>query len=117
SSASACCEGASGQPSLASLAIPIAPLNPSSTKNPRQPYQRGFPNYCLCPGALGLSDSALKLVQRGILQIFERLLGLGHDGGESLRLSHGHVGQQLAVDLDARPVQPVDQAPIGQPRL
>src|SRR5690606_27491339 len=62
----------------------------------------------------GLSYSALKSVRRGVLEILKRSLRLRHQSGESLRLMDGHVGQHLAVDLDAGLVQAVDEAAVGQ---
>jgi hypothetical protein len=64
--------------------------------------------------ALVRPDSALKSVRGAVLQIGERLLGLGDQRSECLRLVDRHVGQHLAVDLDAGLVQAVDQAAIGQ---
>src|SRR5690606_16118888 len=45
-------------------------------ENPRQPSQRGSPNYRYCLGkAAGLADSAFKSVRRlGVLEVLESLL-------------------------------------------
>ena len=52
-------------------------------------------------GRRWLGYSAFKSIRRGVLQIFERGLGLGHQGGERHRLVDRQVRQDLAVDLDA----------------
>ena len=41
-------------------------------------------------------------------------LGLLADGAKCRRVVHGEVGEDLAVDLDAGLVQPVDHAAVGQ---
>src|SRR5690606_19607648 len=61
-----------------------------------------------------LSHSAFKSVRSGVLQVFKRGLRLGDQRGESLRLVDRHVGQHLAVDLDAGLVEAVDEAAVGE---
>src|SRR5262245_55223986 len=84
-------------------------------KTRASPASAGFPiSNVERLGSAGLGYSALKSVRGGVLQIFERHLGLGHERCESLRLMDRQVRQHLAVDLDAGLVQAVDEAAVGQ---
>src|SRR5690606_27335763 len=87
-------------------------------ENPRQPASAGSRTYMpVVSGALGLGDRALKLVRRCVFEVLKSRLGPSHQRSKRLRLMDGHVRQDLAVDLDARLVQAVDEAAIGQAML
>src|SRR5687768_12327234 len=81
-------------------------------KNPRQPKPARVPKSTSDePGKRWLLDRAFKLVRRaGILEVLESLLGGFDERAECCRLMDGHVGQNLAVDLDASLVEAVDEA-------
>src|SRR6185312_645694 len=82
---------------------PAVPARVSQIKYPKNAWEGASSGY-----------SAFKSVRRGVLEVFERDLGLRHEGRKSLRLVDGHVGQHLAVDLDAGLVEAVDEAAIAQ---
>src|SRR5690606_2546821 len=88
-------------------------------ENPRQPSQRGSPNYRYCLGkAAGLADSAFKSVRRlGVLEVLESLLCRCNQRTECIGFVDCDVGQNLAVDLDASLRQTVDETAIGQALL
>src|SRR5262249_16006710 len=88
-------------------------------KTRASPASAGFPNQqsfeAWESGRLG--DGAFKRLRGSVLQIFERDLELADQRAERRRLVDGHVGQHLAIDLDAGLVEAVDETAVGDPLL
>src|SRR5690606_29194073 len=63
----------------------------------------------------GATSSSGPCIARRSGLLLEAGLRLRRNGAERLRVVHGDVRQHLAVDVDLRLVQPVDEAAVGQP--
>src|SRR4051794_10252889 len=65
-------------------------------------------------GAAGKPAAPQARSSSGGLLLRQRSLGALHIGGEGRRLVDGHLGQNLAIDLDPSLAETIDKSGIGQ---